>query len=93
MLFRIFFMNQGVQGKCIAIPTRTTPFSKEKRAALGGTRTHDTLLSRQSALPTGATRAAQLSLQHNTTMHAYVVQILSTKVAHTTPALRGKSRN
>ena len=48
-------MNQGVQGKCItnkAIPTRTTPFSKEKGAALGGTQTHDTLLSRQSALPT-----------------------------------------
>ena len=40
-----------VQGKCIAIPTRTTSFSKEKGAALGGTRTHDTLLSRQSALP------------------------------------------
>ena len=32
--------------------TRTTPFSKEKGAALGGTQTHDTLLSRQSALPT-----------------------------------------
>ena len=31
---------------------RTTPFSKEKRAALGGTRTHDTLLSGQSVLPT-----------------------------------------
>ena len=49
-------MNQGVQGKCIttnkAIPTRTTPFSKEKRAALGGTRTHDTPITRQSALPT-----------------------------------------
>ena len=38
-----------VQGKCVAIPTRTTSFSKEKGAALGGTRTHDTLLSRQSA--------------------------------------------
>ena len=35
-----------------AIPTRTTSFSKEKGAALGGTRTHGTLLSRQSALPT-----------------------------------------
>ena len=34
-----------MQGKCIAIPTRTTSFSKEKGAALGGTRTHDTLLS------------------------------------------------
>ena len=33
-----------VQGKCIAIPTRTTSFSKEKGAALGGKRTHDTLL-------------------------------------------------
>ena len=34
-----------VQGKCItnkAIPTRTTSFSKEKGAALGRTRTHDT---------------------------------------------------
>ena len=31
---------------------RTTLFFKEKRAALGGTRTHDTLQSRQSALPT-----------------------------------------
>ena len=48
-------MSQGVQGKCIenkATPTRTTPFSKEKGSALGGTRTHDTLLTRQSALPT-----------------------------------------
>ena len=48
-------MNQEVQGKCItnkATPTRTTPFSKEKGAALGGTRTHDTPLTRQSALPT-----------------------------------------
>ena len=47
-------MNQGVQGKCItnkATPTRTTPFSKEKETALGGTQTHDTLLTRQSALP------------------------------------------
>ena len=41
-----------VQGKCITIPTRTTSFSKKKGAALGGTRTHDTLLYRQSALPT-----------------------------------------
>ena len=42
-------MNQEVQGKCItnkATPTRTTAFSKEKLAALGGT--HDTLLTRQS---------------------------------------------
>ena len=29
-----------VQGKCITIPTRITSFSKEKGAALGGTRTH-----------------------------------------------------
>ena len=37
---------QRVQGKCLtnkATPTRTTPFSKEKGVALGGTRTHDTL--------------------------------------------------
>ena len=53
-----------VQGKCItnkAIPTRTTSFSKEKGAALGGTRTHDILLSRQSALP--AELPGQLSKQ------------------------------
>ena len=62
-----------VQGKCIAIPTRTTYFSKEKGAALGGTRTHDTLLSRQSALPTEL--PGQLSEQgskstiYNTTQH------------------------
>ena len=66
-------MNQGVQGKCIttnkAIPTRTTPFSKEKRASLGGTRTHDTLLTRQSALPTEL--PGQLSRQgsKSTTQH------------------------
>ena len=33
-----FGMNQGVQGKCItnkATPTRTTPFSKEKRSCPG----------------------------------------------------------
>ena len=41
-------MNQGVQGKCIT--NKATP--TEKGAALGGTRTHDTLLSRQSALLT-----------------------------------------
>ena len=43
-------MDQGVQGKCItnkATPTRTTPLSKEKGAALGGTRTHDTLQTLQ----------------------------------------------
>ena len=55
-------MNQGVQGKFTnkATPTRTTPFSEGKEAALGGTRTHDTLLSRQSALSKSTT-------QHNTT--------------------------
>ena len=41
-----YYMNQGVQGKCVtnkATPTRTdTLFLKEKGAALGGTRTHDT---------------------------------------------------
>ena len=41
-------MNQGVQGKCSATRTRTTPFSKEKGAALGGTRTHGTLLVRDT---------------------------------------------
>ena len=40
-------MNQRVQGKCIATPTRTTPFSNVKGAALGGTQTHDTPLTRQ----------------------------------------------
>ena len=30
----------SVQGKCITVPTRITSFSKEKGAALGGTRTH-----------------------------------------------------
>ena len=63
-----------VQGKCItnkAIPTRTTSFSKEKGAALGGTRTHDTLLSRQSALPTElpgqlSKQGSKSTIQHNT---------------------------
>ena len=60
-----------VQGKCIAIPTRTTSFSKEKGAALGGTRTHDTLLSRQSALLTElpgqlSKQGSKSTIQHNT---------------------------
>ena len=45
----------GVQGKCKTnkeTPTTTKHFSKEKGAALGATRTHDTLLKRQSTLPT-----------------------------------------
>ena len=62
----------GVQGKCItnkATPTRTTSFSK---AALGGTRTHDTLLTRQSALPTElpgqlSKQGSKSTTQHNTT--------------------------
>ena len=59
-----------VQGKCIAIPTRTTSFSKEKGAALGGTRTHDTLLSRQSALPTELPgQLSSKSTIYNTTQH------------------------
>ena len=48
-----FAVNQGVHGKCTtnkATPTRTTPFSKEKGAALGGTRTHDTLLTHYFAM-------------------------------------------
>ena len=61
-----------VQSKCIAIPTRTTSFSKEKGAALGGTRTHDTLLSRQSALPTElpgqlSKQGSKSTIQYNTT--------------------------
>ena len=67
-------MNQGVQGKCItnkATPTRATPFSKEKGAALGGTQTHDTLLSRQSTLPTElpgqlSRQGSKSTTQHNT---------------------------
>ena len=55
-------MNQGVQITNVATPTRTTPFSKEKGAALGGTQTHDTLLSRQSALPTNANVASKRSI-------------------------------
>ena len=67
-------MNQGVQGKCIATPTRTTPFSKEKGAALGGTQTHHTLLTRQSALPTElpvqlSRQGSKSTTQHNTTQH------------------------
>ena len=50
------YMNQESRGARQvhnkATPTRTTSFSKEKGAALGGTRTHGTLLPRQSALPT-----------------------------------------
>ena len=67
----MYIMNGGVQGKCIATPTRTTPFSKEKGAALGGTRTHDTLLTRQSALPTElpgqlSRQGSKSTTQHNT---------------------------
>ena len=42
------------------IPTHPQNF---KFAALGGTRTHDTLLSRQSALPTESELPGQLSKQ------------------------------
>ena len=69
-----------MQGKCITIPTRTTSLSKEKGAALGGTRTHDTLLSRQSALPTEL--PGQLSKQgskYNTTQHHFNYYIYSNK--------------
>ena len=44
LAFKILVHESRVQGKCIATPTRTTSFSKEKGATLGGTRTHDTLL-------------------------------------------------
>ena len=52
-----------------ATPTRTTPFSKKKGA---GTRTHGTLLSRQSALPTEL--PGQLSRQgsKSATQHMYI---------------------
>ena len=48
-----------------------TFFPKEKGAALGGTRTHDTLLSRQSALPTElpgqlSRQGSKSPIQHNT---------------------------
>ena len=61
-------MNQGVLGKCIAM---TTPFSKEKRADLGGTRTHDTPLTTQSTLPTElpgqlSRQGSKSTTQHNT---------------------------
>ena len=71
-------MNQGVQeGKCItnkATPTRTTPFSKEKGAALGGTRTHDTQLTRQSALRTKL--PGQLSRQGSKSMPSLLLSLL-----------------
>ena len=59
--------------KAKATPTRTTLFSKEKGAALGGTRTHDTPLSRQSALPAElpgqlSRQGSQSTTQHNTTL-------------------------
>ena len=47
-------------------------FFKGKRAALGGTQTHDTPLTRQSALPTelpGQLSRQGSSLQYNTTQH------------------------
>ena len=52
---------------------QTKPFSKG--AALGGTRTHDTLLTRQSTLPTElparqlSRQGSIINLQHNTTQH------------------------
>ena len=57
-----------------SIPTRTTPFSKEKGAALGGTRTHDTPLTRQSALPTElpgqlSRQGSKSTTQHNTLLY------------------------
>ena len=78
----VTYMNQGVQGKCItnkATPTRTTPFSKEKGAALGGTRTHNTLLTRQSALPTElpGQLSKQGSLQHNTTQDTPILRAMA----------------
>ena len=58
-------MNQGVQGKCTATLTRTTPFSKEKGTALGGTRTHDSSLPTE--LPGQLSRQGSKSTtQHNT---------------------------
>ena len=66
-------MNQGVQGKCItskAAPTRTTPFSM-KSCPGWDSNPRDTLLTRQSALPTelpGQLRrqGSKSTTQHNT---------------------------
>ena len=71
-------MNQGVQGKYIRSNTNqdSIPFSKEEGAALGGTLTHDNLLSRQSALPTEL--PGQLSRQGSTVCLQH-----KTKLVHT----------
>ena len=45
-------MNQGCKASAQQYQPGQLLFSKEKGAALGGTRTHNTPLSRQSALPT-----------------------------------------
>ena len=81
-------MNQGVQGKCITNKAyQPGQLFFPKGAALGGTRTHDTLLSRQSALPTelpGQLAGRALSLQYNTTQgkvkpqHCAMTQIAQT---------------
>ena len=65
-------MNQRVQGKQSNTNQDNTLF-KGKGAALGGTRTHDTLLTRQGVLfllsYQGSSAGRALSLQHNTTQH------------------------
>ena len=63
------YMNQGVQGKCIT--SNTNQDNSFFKAALGGTRTHDTPLTRQSALPTElpgqlSRQGAKSTTQHNT---------------------------
>ena len=104
----IYCMNQGVQSKCItnkATPTRTTPFSKEKGAALGGTRTHDTPLTRQRALP--LTRQSDLptelpgqlsrqgsrsTTQHNTGQSQTQILCAVAQIAQKNPHLICRSR-
>ena len=84
-----------MQGKCIttnkAIPTRTTPFSKEKRAALGGTRTHDTLLTIGRALfllsYQGSSAGRALSLQHNTRQSQTPILCAMAQIAQKNPHL------
>ena len=80
-----------------ATPTRTTSFSNEKGAALGGSRIHDTLRSRQSALPTEL--PAQLSrqdskstTQHNTRQSQTPILCAMAQIAQKNPHLICRSR-
>ena len=70
LLHFVLYCESRVQGKCIAKPTRTTSFSKEKGAALGGTQPttlcfQDRVLFLLSYQGSSARRA--LSLLYNTT--------------------------